>query len=71
MKTSRYTVGDVATKLQECWQDDRGVALTEYVILNMAMLPAVFWLFHPDNGLYQAMRDQYDLTTLLLVFPGP
>ncbi len=61
----------VWTKFGECMRDDRGIAMTEYLIIVGITLPLTFYLFNPDNGFYQGARDQYDLTTLLLIFPGP
>lgn len=62
---------EVATKFIQCVRDDRGVAMTEYLIVTGVTVPLVFYLFHPDNGLFKTARDQYELTTLLLMFPGP
>lgn len=61
----------VCKRFEECIRDDKGTAMTEYLLITMALQPAVFFLFHPHNGLYKAVRDQYDLTTLFLMFPGP
>jgi len=61
----------IAAKFIECLHDDRGVAMTEYLIMAGITLPLVAYLFHPDNGIYQTARRQYDLTTLLLMLPGP
>ena len=52
-------------------RDERGIAMTEYLIITGIMVPAIAYLFHPDNGFYSAARNQYDLTTLVLTFPGP
>jgi len=68
---SRLNFPILAAKFAECLRDDRGQALTEYTILTTATMPAIFYLFHPDNGLFQAARHRYDLTTTLLMFPGP
>jgi Flp pilus assembly pilin Flp len=62
---------EVATKFIQCVRDDRGVAMTEYLIVTAVTVPLTFYLFHPDNGLFKTARDQYELTTLLLMFPGP
>jgi hypothetical protein len=48
-----------------------GQAITEYVVMLGITLPLVFWLFHPDNPLYTALRAQYNLITVLLLYPGP
>ena len=62
---------EVATKFIQCVRDDRGVAMTEYLIVTSVTVPLVFYLFHPDNGLFKTARDQYELTTWLLIWPGP
>jgi hypothetical protein len=49
----------------------RGQAITEYVVLLGITVPLVIWLFHPDNEFYTAIRDQYNLITVLLLYPGP
>lgn len=51
--------------------DDRAQAMTEYVLLMVFVSVWCFYLYDPHNGLYKAMRDTYDRTTLLLMFPGP
>ena len=61
----------IGAKFRECLRDERGIALTEYLLLNVITLPMTFYLFHPDNGFYKMARDQYDATILLLTFPGP
>jgi len=59
-------------KFVECMRDERGIAMTEYIIISsFVTLPAIFYLFNPDNGFYQGAREQYDLTSMLLIFPGP
>ena len=58
-------------KFAECLRDERGIAMTEYLIIVGILLPLIFYLFNPDNGFYKGARDQYDLTSMLLVFPGP
>ncbi len=67
----QFKLRTIAAKLVECLRDDRGIAMTEYLLITGITLPMVFYLFHPDNGFYNAARQQYDLTTLLLTFPGP
>ena len=61
----------IAAKFSECLRDERGIALTEYLLLNAITLPMTYYLFHPDNGFYKMARDQFDLTKLLLTIPGP
>ena len=62
---------NVLTKFRECIRDERGIAMTEYLLINGITAMLAIYLFHPDNGFYQAARDQYDLTALFLMFPGP
>ena len=45
--------------------------MAEYLVVTGVALPLAIYLFHPDNGFYKAARDQYELTTLLLRWPGP
>jgi hypothetical protein len=66
-----FKLRTILGKLAECLRDERGIAMTEYLILTGITLPAAFYLFHPDNGFYKAAREQFDATTLLLMFPGP
>ena len=61
----------LGAKFRACLKDDRGQAMTEYLIVVGVVLPIACHLYQPDNGLYKALRDQYDLTSLLLLFPGP
>ena len=66
-----FSFRKIAVKFVECLRDDRGIAMTEYLLLTAITLPLSFYLFNPDNGFYYGARSQYDLTTLLLIFPGP
>jgi len=68
---SRFSLRNVAVKFVECMRDERGIAMTEYLIITGIMVPLAAYLFHPDNGFYKSARDQYELTTLLLMLPGP
>ena len=58
-------------KFAECLRDERGVAMTEYLLITGIMVPIAAYLFHPDNGLFQDMRTQYDMTMGLLQYLGP
>ena len=51
--------------------DDRGQAMTEYVMVTALMVALCAWLYYPDNGFYKTFRERYDLTTLVLQLPGP
>jgi len=64
-------IGSLRTKLVECMRDERGAAMVEYLLVTGVMVPVAAYLFHPDNGLYQALRTQYDLTMDVLQFYGP
>ena len=66
-----FTFRTVTLRLAQCWRDERGIAMTEYLIITGITLPLVFYLFHPDNGFYNAAREQFNTTVLLLTFPGP
>lgn len=71
MKTGLFSWRNLRSKFLECLRDERGIAMTEYLLITGIMVPACAYLFHPDNGFYSAQRFQYNLTTLMLVFPGP
>ena len=63
---------EVAAKFVQCLRDERGVAMTEYVIVSWGVtLTCSFYLYDPNNGFYWAARNQYNVTSLLLQFPGP
>jgi hypothetical protein len=71
MGTDRLNWRWFGARFVRCWRDDRGSAMTEYLLVSGIMIPLALYLFHPDNGFYKAAREQYELTTLLLQFPGP
>ena len=58
-------------KFGECIRDERGVAMTEYLLICGITVPLTAYLFHPNNGFYQAARQQHDVTTLMLMLLGP
>lgn len=62
---------DIPSKFAACLRDERGTAMTEYLIVSGIMIPLAAYLFHPDNGFYQNMRFQYDLTADVLQYFGP
>jgi hypothetical protein len=69
---SRWMTGrELWARLLGCMKDERGAVMTEYLLVTGIMVPLAAYLFHPDNGFFQAMRNQYQLTNLLLMFPGP
>lgn len=51
--------------------DCGGQAMTEYVILTAVMVVLAAYLYHPDNGIYQAFRVRYDRTVEVIAKPGP
>lgn len=61
----------IGTQWRACLRDDRGVAMTEYLMVTLVTLPLIFILFHPDNGFYHAARQQFELTRLLVILPMP
>jgi hypothetical protein len=71
MMNRQFSWRDIAAKFVKCLQDDRGQAMTEYLLVTGIMVPLAIYLFHPDNGFYQEFRTQYNLTTTLLMYPGP
>jgi hypothetical protein len=71
MKANPFSWRNLRAKFVECMRDERGVAMTEYLLITGIMVPAIYYLFYPDNGFYSAERSQYNTTTLLLLFPGP
>jgi hypothetical protein len=71
MKNGLFSWRNLRSKFSECLRDERGIAMTEYLLITGIMVPAAAYLIYPDNGFYYAARFQYNLTTLCLVFPGP
>jgi Flp pilus assembly pilin Flp len=51
--------------------DERGQAMTEYVILVSVAVAIAAWLYFPDNGIYQGFRHIFNKTSLILGWPGP
>ncbi len=68
---NQISLRNIAARFVECLKDDRGQAMTEYLLVTGIMVPLAIYLFHPDNGFYQEFRTQYNLTTTLLMYPGP
>lgn len=52
-------------------RDERGQAMTEYIILTSVTVALAAYLYHPDNGLFQGFRNTYDKTTVMVGWPGP
>ena len=64
-------IRSLCAKFLECLRDERGVAMTEYLLVTGVMVPVAAYLFHPDNGFYANMRLQFDMTNTLLGWVGP
>jgi len=58
-------------KFAECIRDESGAAMVEYLLITGIMVPAAMFLFYPDNGFYEAARNQFNLTSIALINPGP
>jgi len=71
MKNEGFTWRDLCRVFIACLRDERGTAMAEYLILSGITIPLALYLFHPDNGLYQTARSQFDITNVLLQLPGP
>jgi hypothetical protein len=71
MKNAEITWRNVGRKFMACLRDERGTAMAEYLILSGITIPLALYLFHPDNGLYQTARSQFDIINVLLQLPGP
>ena len=71
MKTRATPFREVAVRALLWLRDERGVAMAEYLLVTMVLVPLVIIVFHPDNGLYQAARSYFDRTALMVQFPGP
>jgi hypothetical protein len=69
--TQQLNLRNLAARFIACLRDDRGAVMAEYLIITAIMIPLAAYLYHPDNGLFKAFRDQYDRTTDLLMFFGP
>ena len=72
-KTIRPIPGlrEILAKFVLCMRDERGVAMTEYLMVSGIMIPLAAYLYNPDNAFYQEFRSEYNLTTTLLMYPGP
>ena len=60
----------IIRQLFRCARDDRGVAMSEYTIVMLVTIPLICYLYHPDNGLFEAARTEFDMSRLMLMFPG-
>ena len=71
MKIKKFSSRHVWLKFIKCLRDDRGSAMAEYLLISGIMIPLAAYLFHPDGGYYQELRMEYNVTTTLLMYPGP
>ena len=60
-----------ARKIRSLMSDDRGQAMTEYVILTAVITAVAAYLYFPDNEIYRAIRKKHDRTMLAIAHPGP
>lgn len=58
-------------RLRALARDQRGQALTEYVILTALMTAAAAYLYLPDNTIYRGTRLKHDRTQMVIAYPGP
>ncbi|MBI3869699.1 MAG: hypothetical protein HY299_14345 [Verrucomicrobia bacterium] len=64
-------------KLMQVWgagareiaSDEEGQVMAEYTITFLVTVPLTCFFFHPDNGLFSAARQQFDLTVFVLSLP--
>jgi hypothetical protein len=68
---SRTDRGRWTTRLMALIRDERGTAMTEYLLVSGIMVLVAVWLFDPSNPFFQVFRSQYDTTMTLLQYPGP
>jgi hypothetical protein len=59
----------LARRFGDCMRDERGIAMTEYLLIVGLLLPLIFYLYNPNNGFYQRARMQFEATKLMLVLP--
>ena len=52
-------------------RDQRGQAMTEYVILTSVTVALAAYLYFPDNGIFQGFRNTFDKTRTIVAWPGP
>lgn len=60
-----------ADLIRRLGRDDRGQAMTEYVILSAVMIAIAAYLYLPDNNIYQGIRLKHDRTMIAIAHPGP
>lgn len=60
-----------ASRIRRLAGDERGQAMTEYVILVSVAVALAAWLYFPDNGIFQGFRHIFNKTSLILGWPGP
>lgn len=71
MNARAFNLSRIWVLLKECFRDERGTAMTEYLLITGIMVPLIAYLFNPDAGFYPVLRNVYGLTTTILMYPGP
>lgn len=61
----------IFVRISRLWYDERGQAMTEYVILSAVMMTVSAYLIYPDNALFYGIRRLYDKHALIVGLPGP
>lgn len=59
------------TRRRGLLRDDRGQAMTEYVILSAVLIALAAYLYLPDNDIFQSIRLKHDRTMIAIAHPGP
>lgn len=54
---------------EELAQDESGLVMAEYTTTFLATVPLTCFFLHPDNGLYEAARQQFEWTAFALTLP--
>ena len=58
-------------KLRRLGRDQRGQAMTEYVILTSVTVALAAYLYFPDNGIFQGFRNTFNKTRTIVPWVGP
>jgi len=58
-------------RISRFWADERGQAMTEFVILTAVMTVVAAYLYYPDNNLFVGIRKLFDKHALVVGLPGP
>ncbi|MFT7515219.1 MAG: Flp pilus assembly pilin Flp [Candidatus Omnitrophota bacterium] len=57
--------------LREIVPDERGQAMTEYIIITALMAVLAMWLYNPHNPVFESVRDLFQNIFAMLVMLGP